>query len=197
MPLITEEYKNLLLEMRSPNHRPNWGNGGNPHVPRLVEFYTNRKNRKHIRSILDYGCGHGKILSKLSSSPGMDHIRYSGYDPGIPERSALPEPADLVVCTDVLEHIEPDCLDSVLQHLSELVIYAGYFMPHTGPANAILPDGRNAHLIQQPAEWWEKKIKEYFPVVERWGGSGHRPVFLCYQTTTQEPPSGGSSQSKQ
>ncbi len=29
----------------------------------------------------------------------------------------------------------------------------------------VLPDGRNAHLIQQPAEWWMPKILKRFELV--------------------------------
>jgi hypothetical protein len=29
---------------------------------------------------------------------------------------------------------------------------------HTGPAMKTLPDGRNAHLTQQPMEWWLPKL---------------------------------------
>jgi len=29
----------------------------------------------------------------------------------------------------------------------------------------VLPDGRNAHLIQQPAGWWLPKILERFELV--------------------------------
>ena len=38
----------------------------------------------------------------------------------------------------------------------------GFFTIHTGKAGKTLSDGRNAHLIQQPAEWWLPKI------LERW-----------------------------
>jgi hypothetical protein len=31
-----------------------------------------------------------------------------------------------------------------------------------GPALKTLPDGRNAHLIQEPVEWWLPKIMQRF-----------------------------------
>jgi hypothetical protein len=33
---------------------------------------------------------------------------------------------------------------------------------HMGPALKTLPDGRNAHLIQEPVEWWLPKIMQRF-----------------------------------
>jgi hypothetical protein len=40
------------------------------------------------------------------------------------------------------------------------------FTVHTGPAKKILPDGRNAHLIQQPPSWWLPKFMERFELVQ-------------------------------
>ena len=38
----------------------------------------------------------------------------------------------------------------------------GVFTVHTGAAVKVLPDGRNAHLIQRPAAWWLPKFMERF-----------------------------------
>jgi hypothetical protein len=83
------------------------------------------------------------------------------YDPGIPADSALPAPADLVVCTDVLEHIEPEHLDAVLAHIFRLAQRAVFLQIALFPAKKTLPDGRNAHLIVQPANWWLDKIGKH------------------------------------
>jgi hypothetical protein len=86
------------------------------------------------------------------------------YDPAIPEKAESPRPADLVVCTDVLEHIEPDHLKAVLKDLKRCVKRMGYFVINTGPARKTLPDGRNTHLIQQDREWWRNTLGRYFTV---------------------------------
>jgi cyclopropane fatty-acyl-phospholipid synthase-like methyltransferase len=109
---------------------------------------------------------------------GFPREQMAGYDPGIPDRAALPEPADFVVSTDVLEHVEPEKLDGVLKHIRELTKRQAYLNIHTGPANAKLPDGRNAHLIQQPAEWWHRKLYTVFTHVDLLQG-GLRPTFVC------------------
>jgi len=72
----------------------------------------------------------------------------------------------MVACIDVLEHIEPDCLTDVLDDLQRLVLKYGLFTVHTKPAVKILPDGRNAHLIQEPMTWWQDKFDKRFKIVK-------------------------------
>jgi 2-polyprenyl-3-methyl-5-hydroxy-6-metoxy-1,4-benzoquinol methylase len=67
---------------------------------------------------------------------------------------AAPEPHDIVACTDVLEHIEPDCLDDVLKDIRRCTKKVAFLLIATRPAIKVLADGRNAHLIQQPYTWW-------------------------------------------
>ena len=66
----------------------------------------------------------------------------------------------MVCCIDVLEHIEPDLLDNVLDHLAALTEGIAFLSVDTGPAIKTLSDGRNAHLIQQQLTWWLPKIWE-------------------------------------
>ena len=90
--------------------------------------------------------------------------RWGEYDPAIVGKDQEPEPADLVVCTDVLEHIEPDYLDEVLLHLRTKVKKRLFFAISLRPAGKTLADGRNAHLIVESAEWWLDRLSPYFRV---------------------------------
>lgn len=145
MTLISDEYRNLLFRMHQKQR--NFGMGSK----RRREFVSSLG----YEDILDYGCGKGKLgLGKK-------------YDPAIPEYAQDPEPADLVVCTDVLEHIEPECLDEVLRHMRSKMKKAGYFTIGCGPAAKKLPNGKNAHLIVQRPEWWIAELSKYFKV-ESW-----------------------------
>lgn len=117
-----------------------------------------KRRRQYIESlgftdILDYGCGKGKL--------GLGRK----YDPAIPEFFADPEPADLLVSTDVLEHIEPDLLDNVLIHMKSKMKKQGFLTIGCSPAAKKLPDGRNAHLIVQSPDWWIEKLKEHFTIL--------------------------------
>ena len=86
------------------------------------------------------------------------------YDPAVESKRGLPDPQDIVVCTDVLEHIEPELLDNVLGHMRDCMLKCGYFVISTIAAVSILGDGRNAHLIIEDKDWWKAKLEEYFSV---------------------------------
>lgn len=110
-------------------------------------------------SVLDYGCGKGSLAHKLATR-NLDWLRVAEYDPAVEGKSAMPLFADLVVITDVLEHVEPECLAAVLHHLHKLARKAVLFVVALDPANKTLADGRNAHLILQPREWWAERVVE-------------------------------------
>lgn len=116
----------------------------------------------NIKSLLDYGAGKCRLKASIKSE-----VNYTPYEPSNPLWSQTPEPCEFVTCIDVLEHIEPELLDNVLDDLKRLVDKYGLFTIHTGPAVKILPDGRNAHLIQQPLEWWNKKLNTRFTIVKQ------------------------------
>ena len=85
-------------------------------------------NSNAIIEVLDYGSGKGRLATCLQ----LNHsINLQCYDPAIKKYSQLPKPAELVVCIDVLEHIEPDLIDSVLDHLQTLTTRLGFFTIHS------------------------------------------------------------------
>ena len=66
----------------------------------------------------------------------------------------------MLFTTDVMEHIEPRYLSSVLEHINDLFTNIGYFYIATSPAKKKLPDGRNAHLIVEGPDFWREKIQK-------------------------------------
>lgn len=112
----------------------------------------------NVKSLLDYGCG------KQSLKFSLPELNVIGYDPAIEGLDTAPEPSELVVCTDVLEHIEPELIDDVLNDISRLTIRNAFLVISTRPANKTLPDGRNAHLIQKPISWWAEKLEKRFRI---------------------------------
>lgn len=109
-------------------------------------------------SVCDYGCGEGSLKRAVMSEP-RPGLRFDEYDPAIPGKDGMPGFADLVVCTDVLEHIEPDRLDAVLAHLKLLARKAIFVVISLKDSNKVLADGRNAHLIIRPSTWWKKRLE--------------------------------------
>jgi hypothetical protein len=123
------------------------------HVNTIIRMYEKTK----ARSLLDYGCGKG-LLAKQLDFPIWE------YDPAIPGKDHPPRPADLVVCIDVLEHIEPDYLSGVLLDIMRCTKKVVYFSISTVESKKTLPDGRNTHLIIQSKEWWREKLSKYFDI---------------------------------
>ena len=130
--------------------------------------------------ILDYGCGKGTLASSLP-------FAISEYDPAIPGKNKPPKPADIVICTDVLEHIEPDYLDNVLHDIARCTKKVALLVINTGPARKTLPDGRNTHLIQESQAWWWKKLDQCFVIDDM-----HESNFNIYAVVKRKHKSLGS-----
>lgn len=154
--LISDSYRHQQEQLHETG---TYGGVAGFYAPLVVKII----NQMEITHLLDYGCG-SKIA--LGNSIGPDKIKekltYQAYDPGVPEYSSSPVPAQMVACIDVLEHIEPDFLDNVLDHLASLTEVVAFITVHCGPAKKILADGRNAHLTQEPLEWWLPKLWKRF-----------------------------------
>ena len=151
--LISEEYRAMQSEL---HENPNYGIASTYFAPIVDDIV----DRFKINDLLDYGAGKLRLRDSIRSQ-----VNYTAYEPSNPKYSDAPEPTEFVTCIDVLEHIEPELLDNVLDDLHRVVVKYGLFTIHTGPAVKTLPDGRNAHLIQESYTWWQPKIKERFEIV--------------------------------
>lgn len=149
-PLITKEYIRQNHKLHDSN--PIFGDAGKRWSIRAQELLDVTKSN----TFLDYGCGKGTIIFK-------NGVNVQLYDPCIPERSKLPNPSEVVFCTDVLEHVEAECIDAVLDHLKELSKKAFFSIIALRPSNKNLPDGRNAHILLKSREWWFEELKKRFP----------------------------------
>ncbi|MBM3356337.1 MAG: hypothetical protein FJY54_01225 [Betaproteobacteria bacterium] len=156
-PLISEEYREL---QRKLHENPGYGVASVGYAPLVADVIR----QVGATEMLDYGAGKGRLDKTLREEFDL-HLTIHQYDPAVPEWSAPPDPCSLVACIDVLEHIEPDLLDNVLDDLKRVTAGKGIFTVHTGEAVKTLPDGRNAHLIQQPPEWWLPGLIERFDLV--------------------------------
>lgn len=152
--LITEDYRRLQQQL---HENPQYGIasvGYAPLVAQVIEAIG-------AQELLDYGAGKGRLGQTLKQQLKRP-LTIRHYDPAIPEWAATPAPSRLVACIDVLEHIEPSLIDNVLDDLQRVTAGVGVFTVDTGAAMKVLPDGRNAHLIQQPAAWWLPKFLSRF-----------------------------------
>lgn len=109
---------------------------------------------KDIKTILDYGCG------KAKHHPSEWNA--TKFDPAIPEFANKPKGKfDLVISTDVLEHIPVDNLKPIIDELFEYSNKWLFVSVCCRKAKAILPNGYNAHATIESAKWWRELFKPY------------------------------------
>ena len=144
MQLISNQYRTLQADLHA---RFNYGHG--------VDAIECAEIASEIGgTILDYGCGQGHLARLL---PDVEE-----YDPAIPGKDSEPAKCDVVICADVLEHVEPELLGNVLLHLYACTRKALVLVIATEPSRKIMADGRNAHLIVENSEWWKSKLSGLF-----------------------------------
>jgi cyclopropane fatty-acyl-phospholipid synthase-like methyltransferase len=150
---LSNEYKEQLKTLHLKNKM---GKNSKRKIPKLFnmpEFLEKYKPN----SIIDYGCGSGGVVNFLLEKYNI----VEGYDPCVEKLSTWPtKKYDVLVSMDVLEHIEPEFLDDNLKLIETLFNKAAYLDIHTGASPAFLPDGRNAHLIQEQPNFWREKISK-------------------------------------
>lgn len=164
--LISPEYRAIQEKL---HERADFGNSSGKWAKPVALI----ANENEFETIGDYGCGKGDLKAALNHSPYVFE-----YDPAIEGKQVPLPPCDLVVCTDVLEHIEPDCLEEVLDDLKRCTKKFGFFVVSTIPAEKTLPDGRNAHLIQEGMEFWLPKMWERWHVVRVEWLTGDLMIFV-------------------
>ena len=161
--LITPEYKALNAELHAKDNE--WG--------RTHLFMANLAlqvfHAYNCHDLLDYGCGKGNMLG-MGPGPSRTYL----YDPCVPGLDRRPKPADMVMCTAVLEHVEPECLNGVLDDLEALTKRIVVLSITTVPSSKYLADGRNAHLVIQPIEWWLPQL------ISRWTPKAMENMGECF-----------------
>jgi len=155
--LISDDYR---AQQRALHENPDYGVASLHYAPLVARVMASID----ADELLDYGAGKGRLGPALAEQLKRP-VNVHPYDPAVPEWAAAPAPCRFVACIDVLEHIEPERIDNVLDDLQRVTTGIGVFTVHTGPAVKVLADGRNAHLIQQPPEWWLPRLKARFDVM--------------------------------
>lgn len=138
------------------------------------------------RRLLDYGSGKGMQYLDHRIHEQWGGILPYCYDPGYPPLAKRPDGTfDGIICTDVMEHIDPRDVDAVLDDIFGLLtpIQIGHVAPPcfaffgiatTAAYRKTLPDGRNVHLTVQPGHWWDEKLARYkrdgLVIQARYGG---------------------------
>lgn len=107
------------------------------------------------KTILDYGCGKANVHKKGKLGD------VTLYDPYYEPYSKKPDSTyDMVICTDVLEHVPED---EILQTISSLMAYTNnilFLVISTKPAKKKFSNGENVHLTVKPETWWDSMLIE-------------------------------------
>ncbi len=151
--LISAELRELNARLHQD--KASFGMGGD----KYADLVKRLRASTNSESVLDYGCGKGNLARNLP-------FPIWEYDPAVSGKEHLPRPADLVICTDVLEHVEQDKIGPVIDDLARCTKRLAYIVIHTGPARKTYADGRNTHLIQQGAKWWRERLEKMFSVAK-------------------------------
>jgi 2-polyprenyl-3-methyl-5-hydroxy-6-metoxy-1,4-benzoquinol methylase len=150
--LISPKY---VAEQRRLHAQPRgYGGRGSKWAEVVVELASEFR----CSTVLDYGCGQGSLAKAIRVNL---HLTYE-YDPAIPGKDAPPvDLFDLVVCTDVLEHVESDRINAVLSHLASLTGRALFVVIALVPTSKKLSDGRQAHILLRSVDWWKYIFAEH------------------------------------
>lgn len=129
----------------------------------MLHFIAELIRKKNPKTILDYGCGRSGLVNYFWNDGARVVFK---YDPAIREFRHKPKGAmDMVLCTDVLEHIPEDHVTNILSDIRTIASDA-FFSISLVRARRFLPNGLNAHITIKPSEWWIKKIKDNFREID-------------------------------
>lgn len=143
----SDSYKALLTQKHQDG---NWGRSTG--IPDMARWCIDQYN---VKSIVDFGCGKGLVTKQLQAE--YPQIDICGHDPSLDTK--LPDKVDMIFSKDVLEHIEPERLEQVLSDLYQRTGKAQYHLIACHKAIHYLSDGRNAHLIIETPDWWQRLFR--------------------------------------
>ena len=154
---ITTEYKE---HMAKEHDGSKWGTTGWKYAGDLVLKCL--RDRPYIKTILDFGCGKGTMKRFIKEEMGNEYD-ISEYDPGIPGKDTFPTGQfDLVLTSDVLEHIEPHLLTETIQQLEKLTGKVLFNDIACSPTFKTFGEGpyigQDLHLTVEEPSWWRKRF---------------------------------------
>jgi len=153
-----------------------------PLVPTLINITKENK----CKTLLDYGCGKAIPYSKKEcKSIGLKKPvqelcnldSFDLYDPAYPKYNKLSKKKyDIVVCTDVMEHIAEQDIDWVLKDILSHSKKAVFLNISCQPALKHFKEGKfkgqNVHISVFDGNWWSDKVKNI------WNKFKHLKIYI-------------------
>ena len=152
--MYTDSYK--LLQEQYHIACPEYGCSSSKWATSIIDL----AKQFGIKTILDYGCGKG-LLRTLGDSYDV-----TLFDPFVEEFKQRPKDNyQLVICTDVMEHTEPQFTNEIISDIFYYSNYLVFFNIAVTPAVKTLPDGRNTHINLKSINEWTKILLKYFNLI--------------------------------
>ena len=153
-----------------------------PLVPTLINVIK----ENNCKTLLDYGCGKAIPYSKKEcKSIGLKKPvqelcnldSFDLYDPAYPKYNKLSKKKyDIVVCTDVMEHIAEQDIDWVLKDILSHSKKAVFLNISCQPALKHFKEGKfkgqNVHVSVFHGTWWSDKVKNI------WNKFKHLKIYM-------------------
>ena len=131
-------------------------------IPRAVQAC--QEVETSIASLLDHGTGNGGLPSILNAA--LPTLKVAGYDPAVKIFSqTINQKYDIVTSIDVLEHISKSEIQKTLDEIHDATNKFFFFCIDLIPAIKQTSDGRNAHFLIAPSDWWTAQLKNKFNIV--------------------------------
>ena len=148
-----------------------------PLVPTLINVIKENNSK----TLLDYGCGKAIPYSKKEcKSIGLKKPvqelcnldSFALYDPAYPKYNKLTKKKyDIVVCTDVMEHIAEQDIDWVLKDILSHSKKTVFLNISCQPALKHFKEGKfkgqNVHVSVFHGTWWSDKVKNIWNDFQR------------------------------
>tara|TARA_R100000654_G_scaffold22992_1_gene45279 strand:+ start:424 stop:1029 length:606 start_codon:yes stop_codon:yes gene_type:complete len=157
-----------------------------PLVPTLIHLIKENK----CKTLLDYGCGKAipydkercKEVDLRNPIQELCNLKsFNLYDPAYEKYATLPDKKyDIVVCTDVLEHIAEQDIDYVLTEILSRSKKIVFLNISCQPALKHFKEGKfkgkNVHISVFDPSWWMHKIGNI------WNKFNHLKVYTLCET---------------
>lgn len=139
------------------------------HIDELLDFVPPGAD------VIDFGCGTGRAsvhMAKHGRFPLLLDIADNCRDDeakDLPFRECdLSQPLDVRaefgICCDVMEHLPPDHVDTVIANIAKAVEHC-YFRIEFDPDGMGALINQPLHLSVHPQEWWQDSLKNHFSAV--------------------------------